>query len=191
MEIQLGPKVDGHYLVFSGLNEGDRVVVNGAFKIDAELQIRGRPSMMLPESSDVAKTEAEPCPACPSHASSSAIPPSEPGLSLVGNPDYESFITDCMNLSLELAADNLNAAKTHARSALVTAANMNLPAPVASEWDKIWTAPDQNFLKAMETIAEADDFPRARASFQNITAGLDKMFATFGQPLKTPVFLMH
>jgi hypothetical protein len=33
----------------SGLAEGDLVVTHGAFKIDAELQIRGRPSMMQPE----------------------------------------------------------------------------------------------------------------------------------------------
>ena len=32
-----------------GLAAGDLVVVNGAFKIDSELQIRGRPSMMQPE----------------------------------------------------------------------------------------------------------------------------------------------
>jgi Cu(I)/Ag(I) efflux system membrane fusion protein len=35
--------------VRAGLSEGELVVSRGAFKIDAELQIRGRPSMMRPE----------------------------------------------------------------------------------------------------------------------------------------------
>lgn len=48
-EVILGPQTDGHYVVKQGLSEGDSVVVNGAFKIDGELQIRARPSMMNPE----------------------------------------------------------------------------------------------------------------------------------------------
>ena len=37
------------YLVEDGLDEGERVVVNGNFKIDSALQIRAKPSMMSPE----------------------------------------------------------------------------------------------------------------------------------------------
>ncbi len=48
-EVVLGPRAGDYYIVESGLQEGDRVVVHGAFKIDSELQIQGKPSMMLPE----------------------------------------------------------------------------------------------------------------------------------------------
>jgi len=48
-EVVLGPRVGDYYVVKSGLNEGDMVVVNGAFRIDGELQIRARPSMMNPK----------------------------------------------------------------------------------------------------------------------------------------------
>lgn len=44
--VVLGPRAGDVYIVEEGLNEGDLVVVNGQFKIDSELQIRGRPSMM-------------------------------------------------------------------------------------------------------------------------------------------------
>ncbi len=47
-QVTLGPRAGDVYIVKDGLNEGDLVVVNGAFKIDSELQIRGRPSMMSP-----------------------------------------------------------------------------------------------------------------------------------------------
>lgn len=47
-EVVLGPRADDVYVVFEGLREGERVVVNGQFKIDSELQLRGRPSMMTP-----------------------------------------------------------------------------------------------------------------------------------------------
>ncbi|MDP3920747.1 MAG: efflux RND transporter periplasmic adaptor subunit [Candidatus Omnitrophota bacterium] len=48
-EIVLGPRAGNHYLVKSGLAEGERVVVNGNFKIDSALQIQAKPSMMNPE----------------------------------------------------------------------------------------------------------------------------------------------
>ncbi|MFA9479270.1 efflux RND transporter periplasmic adaptor subunit [Phycisphaerales bacterium AB-hyl4] len=44
--ITLGPRVNAHYIVRDGLEENEHVVTHGAFKIDSELQIRGRPSMM-------------------------------------------------------------------------------------------------------------------------------------------------
>jgi membrane fusion protein, copper/silver efflux system len=44
--VTLGPRAGDVYVVEEGLAEGELVVVNGQFKIDSELQIRGRPSMM-------------------------------------------------------------------------------------------------------------------------------------------------
>ncbi|HRP63311.1 MAG TPA: efflux RND transporter periplasmic adaptor subunit [Phycisphaerales bacterium] len=51
-QVTLGPRVggaDGYYVIQDGIEEGELVVVHGAFRIDSELQIRGRPSMMQPE----------------------------------------------------------------------------------------------------------------------------------------------
>jgi Cu(I)/Ag(I) efflux system membrane fusion protein len=48
--VVLGPRAGDQYLVLHGLEEGERVVVNGAFKIDSALQIRAKTSMMSPVS---------------------------------------------------------------------------------------------------------------------------------------------
>ncbi len=45
-EIVLGPRAGDVFLVSSGLEIGERVVTNGAFKIDSALQIKAKPSMM-------------------------------------------------------------------------------------------------------------------------------------------------
>ena len=50
-EIVLGPRAGDYYLVRSGLQEGQRVVTKGSFKIDSALQIQAKPSMMTPEGS--------------------------------------------------------------------------------------------------------------------------------------------
>ena len=47
-EVVLGPRAGDHYLVREGLEEGEQVVTNGAFKIDSALQIQAKRSMMNP-----------------------------------------------------------------------------------------------------------------------------------------------
>lgn len=48
-EIVLGPRAGDSFIVIAGLDAGERVVSNGAFKIDSALQIQAKPSMMNPE----------------------------------------------------------------------------------------------------------------------------------------------
>ena len=48
-DVQLGPRAGDWYIVLDGLRSGQHVVTNGAFKIDSEMQIRGKISMMNPE----------------------------------------------------------------------------------------------------------------------------------------------
>jgi Cu(I)/Ag(I) efflux system membrane fusion protein len=50
-QVVLGPRTDDGYVVLSGLREGEKVVVKGNFKIDSELQIMAKPSMMYSEGS--------------------------------------------------------------------------------------------------------------------------------------------
>jgi len=51
-EVELGPRAGDWYVVHSGLSEGEEVVVQGNFKLDSELQIRAKPSMMSPPSGE-------------------------------------------------------------------------------------------------------------------------------------------
>lgn len=50
-EIELGPTLGDSYVVLSGVNEGDELVTNGAFTIDASAQLEGKRSMMNTETS--------------------------------------------------------------------------------------------------------------------------------------------
>jgi membrane fusion protein, copper/silver efflux system len=44
-EIQLGPKTDDHFVVKSGVNAGDKVVVDGNFLLDSESQLKAAASV--------------------------------------------------------------------------------------------------------------------------------------------------
>ena len=45
-EIELGPMLGNSYVVLEGLTEGEEIVTEGAFSVDAAAQLAGKPSMM-------------------------------------------------------------------------------------------------------------------------------------------------
>lgn len=47
-QIELGPRLSSSYVVLSGLNEGEVIVTQGAFAVDAAAQLDGKASMMNP-----------------------------------------------------------------------------------------------------------------------------------------------
>jgi Cu(I)/Ag(I) efflux system membrane fusion protein len=48
-EIELGPMLGNSYVVMSGLKDGEEIVTQGAFSVDASAQLEGKPSMMNPQ----------------------------------------------------------------------------------------------------------------------------------------------
>ncbi|MBN1418597.1 MAG: efflux RND transporter periplasmic adaptor subunit [Planctomycetes bacterium] len=64
-EIVLGPRAGDSYIVRAGLREGEEVVTEGGFKLDSELQIRAKPSMMEPETGSAGAAGSHPPGAAP------------------------------------------------------------------------------------------------------------------------------
>jgi len=58
-DVTLGPRAGSKYVVYSGLKEGERVVIKGNFQIDSSVQIAGEPSMMSPVEPEHAATPRE------------------------------------------------------------------------------------------------------------------------------------
>lgn len=113
--VELGPRVGSYFIVKSGITEGEQVVINGSFKIDGELQIRGKPSMMDPPAEDDTHD----------HSGQGDEPPATKMPSMEQVPDIteapvaKSFLSDLERLDdvyFEVAAaltkDEFNKAKT-------------------------------------------------------------------------------
>jgi len=61
-EIELGPMLGNSYVVESGLTDGEEIVTDGTFSVDAAAQLAGKPSMMNrnePHSKKISKTNKE------------------------------------------------------------------------------------------------------------------------------------
>ncbi|MFT5731024.1 MAG: Cu(I)/Ag(I) efflux system membrane fusion protein [Desulforhopalus sp.] len=108
-EVVLGPRAGNFFIVKSGLGEGERVVSNGAFKIDSALQIQAKPSMMNPQGGGPASVH--------DHGDSTATATTNhtqrEGNSMldVSGDLATQLITPYLALQAALAADDLDAAK--------------------------------------------------------------------------------
>ncbi|MEE4211451.1 MAG: efflux RND transporter periplasmic adaptor subunit [Parvularcula sp.] len=116
-EIVLGPRAGNQFLVAAGLDEGERVVTKGAFKIDSALQIQAKPSMMNPQGGGPAPGHnhgGEPAQGSEDHSghqmSALEIAP-EQASQLVG---------DYLEMQAALAGDDLEAAKASAKAMMET-----------------------------------------------------------------------
>lgn len=58
-DVVLGPRAGNFYTVRSGLDVGERVVVNGAFRIDSAMQLKPKPSMMNPSAERASDPDAD------------------------------------------------------------------------------------------------------------------------------------
>ena len=67
-EIELGPLLGESYVITDGLTDGEEIVTQGAFSVDAAAQLEGKPSMMNP--SGGAKASSMPGMVMPGDASS-------------------------------------------------------------------------------------------------------------------------
>ena len=57
-DVVLGPKADEYYPVVKGLSVGEKVVTDGNFLIDSQMQLLGKPSLLFPEGSAIEKPTA-------------------------------------------------------------------------------------------------------------------------------------
>jgi hypothetical protein len=58
-DVVLGPKADEYYPVIKGLSVGEKIVTDGNFLIDSQMQLLGKPSLLFPEDSALDKPIAE------------------------------------------------------------------------------------------------------------------------------------
>ncbi len=57
-EVELGPQLGNSYVILEGLSDGEEIVTQGAFSVDAAAQLEGKPSMMNRESQAESSVQA-------------------------------------------------------------------------------------------------------------------------------------
>ncbi|MBO6513013.1 MAG: efflux RND transporter periplasmic adaptor subunit [Phycisphaerales bacterium] len=168
VEVTLGQRADDAYIVLDGLKEHDRVVTQGAFRIDSAMQIASKPSMMSmkSESNDTTVT-------------ATSLPST-----------FKTGVTDSVNAYLDaqeaLADDDLDAFNTHAQQ-LISVLDSIATDGLLGEDLSIWRRASRD----LRPNAPYDDIERARADFEPMSNAVFTLIDQFGTPEDAAVHVAY
>ncbi|MEQ8727469.1 MAG: efflux RND transporter periplasmic adaptor subunit [Sandaracinaceae bacterium] len=170
--IRLGPRMGERYPVVAGLSEGERVVENGAFALDADLQIRGGRSMMtLPDDMQEGPYD---------------------GVVEVGQEfrdQLATVFTPYLAIQAALADDDLATARASAAT-LVSAATAFQPEE-PREAAEVWRGIAHHLRRHGQEAAEASDIEALRGAFEPLSIQVAALLRRFGNPLPDPLRVAH
>ena len=155
-EVVVGPNVDDGYLVFSGLEAGDEVVVEGAFKLDSEQQIRAGMSMMSPHRDLTPMAEQE-------------------SLSLEAVAAVEDLLRPCLEISSLLAQDQLPSQAAHHAHARLSGLKNSDSAALQGIADRM--------MPVLMKMADEKDIIKAREQLNELTPSIRELVILAGSSL--------
>jgi len=176
-DVTLGDRRGAYWEVEEGLAAGDLVVVNGAFRIDSELQIRGRPSMMG------APTPAHDHGVTPRPDSRRAPVQLTGG----GGRQLEAVVLAYLDVTTALAHDNAGAARAAGRTleSALRAADLNgLDREAGREWNRVRA----DMRSRAATIAGTADMVVQRRALLPLSEQLEVAVAGFRSDQVGPLF---
>ncbi|SHI63806.1 membrane fusion protein, Cu(I)/Ag(I) efflux system [Arenibacter nanhaiticus] len=182
-EVSLGTLGSGRYTVFSGLENGEEIVVNGAFTVDAAAQLMGKKSMMN-QSGGKTMTGHE------GHHPGSMGQETATELKIEWSATFEAEFKKVITAYFEMK-DALVASD----GALASAAAKNSLAPLKKlAKDKGLDESAKEYMAKLEqqylTISQTGDLEKQRAEFVTLS---DNMI-TIGANLKeisAPIYIQH
>lgn len=183
-EITLGARAGDYYIVVDGLAEGEQVVTNGAFRIDSELQIQAKRSMMSPretaplaDAADGLKTIER---VSPQHMRREIDDEAQAALT----PVYASYF----DVQMALAADNLDNAKK-AYGGLVDALTEVGTAAFQGEAHDHWMELSKSLLTSAGNGLKSDNLETARDAFFYLSRFVIELHDAFGHAEHETYFL--
>jgi len=157
-EVSIGPRAGDEYLVFSGLTEGERVVVNGAFRIDSAMQIQAKPSMLSMPGDLVGISGPE------ARLFRASL-----------TPIYEAYFV----LQSALAGDDFDAAHS-ALGDLREAFNGPVATGILNAQRTTWSEERSLAVSALEGAADAEELEALRTAFGDLSTAVVSIAREFG-----------
>jgi len=154
-EVNLGPRAGDFYVVESGLQEGEEIVTNGVFAIDAAAQLSGNYSMMnRPVSKRISVSEK-----------------------------FKSQLTDLtrryFDLKNALVKSDFTATKNNSVKVSQSLKSVDMKL-LDDNAHNVWMEQEKQLSKSIELISKAKDIEEQRKYFENLSDALIESAELFG-----------
>lgn len=188
-EIVLGPRTGDYYLVKEGLEENEEVVINGAFKIDSDLQIQAKPSMMsaraIRETHEIHESPgAVPVEKHDEHKQVSAA-----GIPSAFKTSIDEVAAAYFEIQHALSSDSLEETKKGTEKLLNALKKVDMKRLTGSA-HMDWMKREKILKEAGEKLAQVGDIEAARVQLEVLTEPMTHVIKTFGSG-KTAVYRFH
>jgi Cu(I)/Ag(I) efflux system membrane fusion protein len=177
-EVELGARAGEYYIVKSGLSEGEMVVTNGAFKIDSELQLRAKPSMMTPHKEAAFAYQH-------GQGVSHNLPVSDEALM-----NLTSLYDAYFRIQMALASDDLAAATAGYRDALNKTMGVDITLFIGRAHDR-WMEFSTEIHRHAIAGAGAADIESSRRAFDELSQVFIEIHGSFGHVGEEDYFLTY
>lgn len=157
-EVELGADLGGARIVESGLEEGEQVVTNGTFRVDAASQLAGKKSMMqrLDQGKEAGSSEEK----------------GQGGMEMGKAKDVDLDISGILEAYLELKNALVGSASEDAHQQAIALQNYldELEKGLSKEAEEVWSPYGKEIRKAAERIEKhSDSLDEQRKAFHTIS----------------------
>ena len=182
-EIELGPMLGNSYVVEKGLTEGEEIVTQGAFSVDAAAQLEGKPSMMNSEGGTISTGHQ--------HGDESSVVKKNQKITISNDAKktLEPVINEYVLFQTALAKDDFLTSKKqvqHIKTAL-SKVDMKL---FKGDAHKVWMQFEEQLLKSIKVMESVKDIENIRKSFLNLSVNYVSLVETFG-PFSKKIYVIN
>ena len=182
-EITLGNQIGDNYEVLEGLNNGDEIVTNGAFTLDAAAQLQGKKSMMNKEGKRV-MTRHEGHLGMEETASKNVEKYSKGServkVSVAFQNQLKAVFDDYIKLKDAFVKEDSNNVIIESKRLLDKLSKVEMKLVTDKEAQKHWMSLEKEIKIAATSILNTAKIKRQRNNFKSLSLGLTNAIEVFG-----------
>lgn len=181
-EITVGKQIGENYLVLEGLNNGDEIVTNGTFTVDAAAQLQGKKSMMNKKGGKV-MTGHE------GHMdmkinTSDTNKPLNKNERIAVSKEFQDQLNVVFNTYIELknalAIDNTQNLKKQSKQLLTDLGKVDMKLLKSKNAHQHWMPLEKELKATANLISNTDDIKVQRTYFKNLSSNMATALEVFG-----------
>jgi membrane fusion protein, copper/silver efflux system len=190
-QVTLGAALGNSFIIEDGLKEGEEIVVNGTFSIDAAAQLAGKPSMMNPTGDPAMTGHDHTGQSKTTTASSEPVKTSSENVSLSkkAKNELKLVITDYLNFKNALTVDNFEEAQKAGTSMKTSISKVDM-SNFTGDAHNLWMKNSADILKSLEHVAHFKNIDEIRKTFEKVSLSMITL-TTALKPFDKTLYVQH
>ncbi|NQV76825.1 MAG: efflux RND transporter periplasmic adaptor subunit [Lutibacter sp.] len=178
-EIELGPMLGNSYVIEKGLTEGEEIVTQGAFSVDAAAQLEGKPSMMNTEGG-AAVTGHEGMDMGGDKKKSTTEITKKVTVSSNFQQQLKLIFDNYIKIKNALANDDAKTSQKYAVALLKSLKNVDMKLLTTKESHNTWMSIEKETITTAEIISKNSEIKVHREQFIVLSKNISKSIKLFG-----------